>query len=334
MNYKSYGDLSEDIAASLFKVHGKGYDLIVGIPRSGMIPASMIALGLHIDVLGLPDFIANQPLKTRLRRKAGGYLNTAWNAKKVLLIDDCAITGRSMQEARNAIPDYCPCVIDTLVIYATSDGKQHVDTFFCPLSLPCAFQWNLFTAVILSRACVDIDGVLCIDPTVHQNDDGERYITFLNNAEPLFLPSGRIGCLVTNRLEKYRSQTESWLKQQSIDYECLVMLDLPSQRERQRQGVHSSHKGLFYKNSDYTLFIESEARQAAGIARISGKAVYCCEDNRVYTAADKAPSTKGRRCYAISLVRAMKQRLVSSLPRSLKTVLKARSPKKSARKAS
>ncbi len=37
MNYKSYGDLSEDIAASLFKVHGKDYDLVVGIPRSGII---------------------------------------------------------------------------------------------------------------------------------------------------------------------------------------------------------------------------------------------------------------------------------------------------------
>ncbi len=82
MYYKSYGDLSEDIAASLFRVQGKGYDLIVGVPRSGMIPASMIALGLHIDVVGLPDFVASQPLKTRLSRKAKGQPNAAWEAKQ------------------------------------------------------------------------------------------------------------------------------------------------------------------------------------------------------------------------------------------------------------
>lgn len=324
MNYKSYGDMSEDIAASLFHVQGKGYDLVVGIPRSGMIPASMIALGLHIDVMGLPDFIANQPLKTRLRRKAEGHPNAAWDAKKVLLVDDSVVTGRTVHEARDAIPEECPCAIDTLAIYADPEGEQHVDIFFYTLESPRAFQWNLFTPAMLPQACVDIDGVLCVDPTPHQNDDGEKYVEFLNNAVPLSLPFGRIGCLITNRLEKYRSQTETWLEQQGVDYERLVMLDLPSKEERQRQGVHSSHKGLFYKNSDYTFFIESEAKQAANIARISGKAVYCCEDNRVYTATDNAPFKKGQRGYTNRLVSSMKRRIFSGLPRPLKAALKTR----------
>lgn len=313
MNYKSYGDLSEDIAAALFRVQGKGYDLVVGIPRSGMIPASMIALGLHIDVVGLPDFLANQPLKTRMRRKAEGQPNATWDAKKVLLVDDCVVTGRTMQAARAAIPDACPCTIDTLAIYADPDGTQNVDIVFTTLEAPRVFQWNLFNPAMLSRACVDIDGVLCVDPSPHQNDDGERYIEFLNNAEPLFLPSGRIGCLVTNRLEKYRSHTETWLKQQGIEYERLVMLDLPSQKERQRQGNRSMHKSLFYKNSEYIFFIESKTWQAASIARISGKSVYCCEDNRVYTATDNTPTKTGRRGYAKSLLRAMKRRILLGL---------------------
>ncbi|TVU89173.1 phosphoribosyltransferase [Vreelandella titanicae] len=324
MNYKSYGDLSEDIAASLFKVHGKGYDLVVGIPRSGMIPASMIALGLHIDVVGLPEFIANRPLKTRLRRKAESGPGVAWDAKKVLLVDDSVITGKTAQEARDAIPDNCPCLIDTLAIYADPDGKQYVDIHFYTLESPRAFQWNLFTPAMLSRACVDIDGVLCVDPTAYQNDDGAQYIAFLKNAELLFLPAGRIGCLVTNRLEKYRRQTETWLKQQGIEYERLVMLDLPSKAERQRQGVHSTHKGLFYKNSDYTFFIESGASQATSIAKISGKAVYCCEDNRVYTTASNTSAKKEQHGYTKRLLRAAKRRIASGLPRPLKTALKER----------
>ncbi|CAD5260477.1 MULTISPECIES: phosphoribosyltransferase [Halomonadaceae] len=329
MNYKSYGDLSEDIAASLFKVHGKDYDLVVGIPRSGIIPASMVALGLHLDMIGLPDFIDNQPLKTRLRRKEEKPPGAAWDAKKVLFVDDSVITGKTVQEARSAIPENCPCIIDTLAIYADPDGKQHVDFHFYTLESPCAFQWNLFTPAILSQSCVDIDGVLCVDPTDLQNDDGEQYIAFLNNAELLFLPAGRIGCLVTNRLEKYRSQTEQWLKQQGIDYERLVMLDLPSKEERQRQGIHSTHKGLFYKNSDYTFFIESATRQAASIAKISGKAVYCCEDNRVYTASDKISAKKGSHSYTKRLLSASKRKILSSFPSPLKTALRERwKPKK------
>ncbi|WP_346795488.1 phosphoribosyltransferase family protein [Halomonas sp. Bachu 37] len=303
MNFKSYGDLSVDIAASLFSIQGKGYDLVVGVPRSGMIPASMIALGLHIDVMGLPDFIANQPLITRLRRRAGGQPSAAWDARKVLLVDDSVVTGRTMQQARDAIPGGCPCSIDTLAIYADPDGKQHVDIVLSIMQSPYIFQWSLFAPAMLSQSCFDIDGVLCVDPTAQENDDGEQYVTFLNNAEPLFLPSARIGCLVTNRLEKYRSQTVTWLEQHGIDYEHLVMLDLPSKEERRRQGVHSSHKGLFYKNSDYIFFIESSPRQAGNIARISGKPVYCYEDNRVYTAEDKAPNKKGLRSFAKRFIR-------------------------------
>ncbi|WP_197053350.1 phosphoribosyltransferase family protein [Litchfieldella xinjiangensis] len=324
MNYKSYGDLSEDIAASLYRVQGKGYDLVVGIPRSGMIPASMIALGLHIDVVGLPDFIANQALNTRLRRNAEGQPSTAWEAKKVLLVDDSVLTGRTMQQARRAIPDGCPCTIDTLAIYADPKGKSHIDIALATLEAPRAFQWNLFTPALLSQACVDIDGVLCVDPTAQQNDDGDKYVTFLNSAEPLYLPAGRIGCLVTNRLEKYRSQTEAWLQQQGIDFDRLVMLDLPSKAERQRQGVHSTHKGLFYKHSDYRFFIESEARQAASIAKLSGKAVYSCEDNRIYTARDGAPAGAARRGYAKRLLRVMKRMVLAGFPRPLKASLKAR----------
>ena len=48
---------------------------------------------------------------------------------------------------------------------------------------------------------MDIDGVLCADPTPEENDDGEKYRHFLLNAPPLFIPKVTIGTLVTSRLE-------------------------------------------------------------------------------------------------------------------------------------
>ena len=48
----------------------------------------------------------------------------------------------------------------------------------------------------LASACVDIDGVLCIDPTAEENDDGPRYREFLSCAKPLYLPTVPVGALL------------------------------------------------------------------------------------------------------------------------------------------
>lgn len=41
------------------KLHTQKNDLVVGIPRSGIIPAYMIALNLNIDCIDPPSFIKN-----------------------------------------------------------------------------------------------------------------------------------------------------------------------------------------------------------------------------------------------------------------------------------
>lgn len=57
---------------------------------------------------------------------------------------------------------------------------------------------------------MDIDGVLCADPTPEENDDGEKYRHFLLNTPPLFIPKVTIGTLVTSRLEKYRPRRKPY----------------------------------------------------------------------------------------------------------------------------
>lgn len=64
---------------------------------------------------------------------------------------------------------------------------------------------------------MDIDGVLCADPTPEENDDGEKYRHFLLNTPPLFIPKVTIGTLVTSRLEKYRPETEAWLQKNHVN---------------------------------------------------------------------------------------------------------------------
>ena len=63
MNFKNYSDLSRDIRKNLHLLSDDEYDLVVGLPRSGMVPAYMIALGLNVDCTDLNSLVDNTPLK-------------------------------------------------------------------------------------------------------------------------------------------------------------------------------------------------------------------------------------------------------------------------------
>ncbi len=158
-------------------------------------------------------------------------------------------------------------------------GKEKlVDFYFEIVPLPRYFQWNILNHSTLEKACFDIDGVLCVDPAPEQNDDGERYTDFVLNAQPLFIPGSKIGTIVTSRLEKYRKETETWLRANNVKYNELVMLNLPDMAARQKANSHAVHKAKTYMSGPYVLFVESDLSQAIEINRIAGKPVLCTEN--------------------------------------------------------
>jgi uncharacterized HAD superfamily protein len=131
--------------------------------------------------------------------------------------------------------------------------------------------------------CFDLDGVFCEDPTDYENDDGEKYKTFINNVAAKNIPTYEIGDIVSARLEKYRPQTEQWLKKNGIKYRNLHLIDLPSAVERQKLAPHASFKASIYgRLTESKLFIESDARQAREIADMTGKPVFCMETNDIF----------------------------------------------------
>lgn len=279
MIYKSIADLSRDIAAGHATLP-RGVDLIVGVPRSGLLAASILALYANCKVTDVHSFCTNAPLATGRTRKDGtaehsmGYLQTAWDAKSIVVIDDSAWTGKSLNDARTMIETSGYKGKATYGAVYTSPTSSPLDFHFASTGFPRIFEWNLFHRDEAEHYCVDIDGVLCLDPSAEQNDDGPKYIDFLQAARPLAATSYRIGHLVTSRLEKYRPQTEQWLRDFGVKYGELHMLDLPSAEERRRLGAHGSHKAKVYRKlKDAVLFIESESEQAIEIARLSGKPV-------------------------------------------------------------
>jgi len=274
MNYRNIRDLNNVILKKL-SIIPRDFDLIVGVPRSGMLPANLLSLYLNRPYTDIHSFLNGHIYKAGAR----GQFFDIRNFKKILVVDDSVASGAALQECKENLRHLSKEFdIKYCAVYVIPGKEKSVDYYFETVPLPRYFQWNILNHSTLEKACFDIDGVLCADPLPEQNDDGEKYIDFILNAPPLFIPGSRIGTIVTSRLEKYRKETETWLKANKVKYDELVMLDLPDMAARQRANNHGEHKASAYMKKPYVLFVESDLAQAIQINRIAKKPVLCTEN--------------------------------------------------------
>jgi uncharacterized HAD superfamily protein/hypoxanthine-guanine phosphoribosyltransferase len=316
--YISYSDLVNDIKKNLNKVHKGNYDLVVGIPRSGMMPAYIIALFLNTHVTDFESFIENKPLESGLTRNIKYSLKKAHDAKRILLVDDTISSGKQLSIKKERIPENLKSTVTSLAIYSTTDTNL-VDIYFEMVGYRRLYEWNVFHRDYLKKACLDIDGVLCFDPTEEQDDDGSEYINFIDNAKPYFIPSYKVHSLVTNRLEKYRSQTESWLKKYNVKYDHLIMLDVPNKSSKYNSGMHLDHKANYFNsNKKLEVFIESSYKEAVYIMNKTGKPVLCISTNTMIDPSMKSLLRNNQK----SLIHSLKLNIIGMLPISLKNYIK------------
>jgi uncharacterized HAD superfamily protein/hypoxanthine phosphoribosyltransferase len=274
MYYRNISDLNKIILKRL-SILPRDFDLIVGIPRSGMLPANLLALYLNKPYTDINSFLNGHIYKAGARSQFFDMKDF----KKILVVDDSIASGAAMEKCRESLKNLSTeFSISYCAIYVIPGKEKMVDYLFEIIPLPRYFQWNILNHSTLEKACFDIDGVLCTDPAEDQNDDGVKYTDFVLNAKPLFIPGSRIGTIVTSRLEKYRNETETWLKANDVKYNELVMLDLPDMEARQKANSHAEHKAKTYMSKPYVLFVESDLSQAIEINRIAKKPVLCTEN--------------------------------------------------------
>ena len=283
MNFRTYEDLSRIISNNLHKIP-EDVDLIVGVPKSGLMAASMIALYLNLPLTDIDSLEEGKIYNSGISKVRKNWITKPEDARKILVVDDSSSTGTTLKQTRKKINKlkYKDKII-FLVVLVTEETKSLPDMYFDICPLPRMFEWNYMHHGLLEQACVDIDGVLCQDPTEEENDDGEKYIDFISNVKPRVVPTRKIKYLVTTRLEKYRKYTEEWLNKNNIQYENLIMMDLPSKAERIKLGNHGLYKGEQYKKlTDTIIFIESSEHQAQIIANVSGKDAFCVDNGKFY----------------------------------------------------
>jgi orotate phosphoribosyltransferase len=275
MNYRGMNDLELAVQAIALKLP-PSIRVVVGIPRSGLLAATMLALHLNLPMTDVAGFLEGRLLATGRRQPREG---AAADGPSAVVIDDSVASGHQIRLTQQQL-----VAADRLgdVIFAapfvSSSVADAVDLYGEIVEPPRAFAWNiLHHPPLLERSCVDIDGVLCLDPSAEENDDGTRYRAFLRAAQPLFLPSAPVRYIVTSRLERYRDETRQWLADNGVQYSELVMLDLPDAVTRRTLRAHATHKADFYARSDTDLFVESDYGQAMQIAMRAGRQVFAMD---------------------------------------------------------
>lgn len=310
MHFKSTADLARDVSANIHLLP-LDIDVVVGVPRSGMLVASMIALARNIPLTDIDSFAREKTFERGTTRLTDGEEVLETEFHHALIVDDSSMTGASMEEARDKLRHRPFGARQSFAVaYGHPSSTAELDYVFNNVPSPRVFEWNVLHHPVISRACVDIDGVLCLDPSDDENDDGPAYAGFLEEATPLHRPRQTIHTLVTNRLEKYRRQTEAWLERHGVNYERLFMLDLPDQEARRRMRPYAGFKAEVFRRSETNFFIESELRQARAIARLSGKPVLSLEGPELCYPHPLAPVTLSHNLAPRKLARTIGRKLL------------------------
>lgn len=298
INYITYSDLAKDVRENIWKIP-HDIDVVLTIPRSGLIPGIMIAEYFNIpittvDILVKTENIEDSLLGNGRRLIYKKEINDKKPKKKILVVDDVFYSGAAMKEAQEKLKNFDYDFV-YLVAYTENPEIPKNIIYFRDISLygrlssfvrakVSVFEWNLFHHGILSEVLSDIDGVIFNDPPDERNE--EAYLNYIKNPIPKFIPQDFLNKPInfaTYRLDKYRKITTDSLINLGINVGTLYMFNSETYEERGKLLSPFEYKANIYlSNNDYKLFIESDDWQAKLIHEISGKPVLSVEKNMIY----------------------------------------------------
>ena len=263
---------------------------VIGIPRSGMIPASIIATHLSVPLYT----IANEKVVLCSGSSSYGGIRMRGFSRMdgpLLVVDDTIFHGSALREAKRILPDEAEYIY--AAVYSTLQKSSELDIYGELIDSGYFYEWCLFNCPVMNHSLLDIDGILCKDipPEICRNPDPLVYSNYLSSIKPI--PSRlpvlyHCEGLVTGRLENKREITEAWLAKHNVLYKRLHMYPSETEKERDGNGGNSHNNNVsrfksdIFSKSAATIFIESNKMQAVGIAQQTQKMVICPEAGEVY----------------------------------------------------
>lgn len=257
--------------------------------RSGAIPAGVLATNMHLPMFELTY--------TGLRPLTGGFrssriVNGKMPKGPYFLVDDTSHDGGQIRRARKILKNY-----DVIYSAVYVKNPKTVNYFSEILPSPHLLEWNLIgggNGIMCGHAVdlrlrgfgigLDFDGILCEDCDFqHKDEEEDRVIDWILNAIPKYMPRYcTIPLIVSMRLEKHRKYIEQWLEKWELKFNKLILHPSKSFKERDENFNYAEHKGLTAAKFKTSMFIESDDRQAQGIANISNCPVVVPNSGKIY----------------------------------------------------
>lgn len=281
-----------DIRANLWKLNAYQFTGVIGIPRSGMIAATIIAEHLNIGLCSMNEYMSSNG-DDNLFSIHGVRAVKHNNTNIYLVVDDtcCHGTmGEKMHELKKRFPDK---IFVSAVVHIDGpcekykpdiclvDLRKDPDFWKDPKYITFHY-YNILNTPLNSYILFDLDGVLCLDPP--DDRDTKAYEDYLKSAKPLYIPvttPDRPIDICTYRLAKYEKETRTFLKLNNINVGKLMMFPAAS-REVRNLTSSAYYKAQHYKDNKYFLFFESNDQEAQQICALTGKPVYCYQTGKFY----------------------------------------------------
>lgn len=251
---------------------------VAGVPRSGMIVASIIA-----TMRGVPMFEASRNHEPRRMENGFRILGRTDPLRgPLVIVEDSVNTGHSL----NQFAHHAEISGDVLTacVYCNPAAQFKPKVFACSLLMPHYFEWHFFGSDLTRMAAFDFDGVICEACPPECDDDGLKYLEWMRTVKPLHLPyPHEVPLIVTARLEKYRAETEAWLAQHGVRVKQLKMGPWATKQRRMSEYNAGEYKGGAYeKAGQLSLFFEDCPHQARAIHQRSMKPVVCLTTGEVF----------------------------------------------------
>lgn len=267
MNFVTYGTMAHD-AQVFARTLPRDTIGVLGVPRSGMLPATIVASEIGVR-LGEPfTFIASGGAFLRSGRRM------SWDPGScgtVVILDDSIYGGSAMANVLEALAA-APALRDrfrflTAALYLEPGMEERVDLYHRVLPSPRLFAWNWLGVKSLSSAFVDMDGLLCVDPDPY-DDDGVDYQEAIRHAEPLCRPHQPIGTILTGRLERWNEITRAWLYEHGVKVRQIIAAPFATAQDRRVHGV-ARWKASVLEEYRPPYYLESDVRLAREIADLA-----------------------------------------------------------------
>ena len=274
-----------------YKIEG-----VVGIPRSGMIVASVVSNILHVPLYSIEE---GGLVLLSGRSRWGGWRMTNFKEGKgkLVVIDDTVWQGAEMKRVKRILNNKHPEKSFIFsAIYVPEDEMRHVDFYskvFERSEVPY-LEWNFMSNVNIQKTILDLDGLICKDAPFSVLNNSNEYIKFIEEGIPTSYFPHRLPChcILTGRSEKYRKITEKWLSKYGVLYKELHMHPNVT-GEILSLSELCEYKANFFSSCDAKLLVESNCGIAECINEKTGKPTLCLPEGKVFDIKHEKKCGKG-----------------------------------------